>query len=50
MAAPIAEIHLLADRIADQFNLTERVVTWPTGSEPSLVGVPDGTLWIEYTP
>ena len=29
---------------------TEWVVTWPTGSEPSLSGIPDGTLWIEYTP
>ena len=29
---------------------TEEVVTFPTGDEPSLAGVPDGTLWIEYTP
>ena len=28
----------------------DEVVTWPTGTEPSLVGVPDGTLWVEYTP
>lgn len=26
------------------------VITWPTGAEPSLAGVPDGTLWVEYTP
>lgn len=26
------------------------VVTYPTGSEPSTAGVPDGTLWVEYTP
>ena len=26
------------------------VVTFPTGSEPSLAGVPNGTLWVEYTP
>jgi hypothetical protein len=31
-------------------NINDMVVTWPTGTEPSLVGVPDGTLWIEYTP
>ena len=31
-------------------NIGEKVVTWPTGSEPSLSGVADGTLWIEYTP
>ena len=31
-------------------NIGEKVVTWATGSEPSLTGVPDGTLWIEYTP
>lgn len=31
-------------------NVKNKVVTWPTGSEPSLSGVPDGTLWIEYTP
>lgn len=28
----------------------EMVLTYPTGSEPSLVGVPDGTLLVEYTP
>lgn len=32
------------------YGQTELVVTWPTGSEPSLAGVPDGTLWVEYTP
>jgi hypothetical protein len=26
------------------------VVTFATGSEPSLSGVPDGTLWVEWTP
>ena len=26
------------------------VVTWPTGTEPSLTGIPTGTLWVEYTP
>lgn len=26
------------------------VITWPTGSEPSLEGVADGTLWVEFTP
>lgn len=31
-------------------NVQDGVVTWPTGSEPSLTGVPDGTLWVEYTP
>lgn len=31
-------------------NVKNKVVTWATGSEPSLAGVPDGTLWIEYTP
>lgn len=25
-------------------------ICWPTGSEPALTNVPDGTLWIEYTP
>lgn len=40
----------------DRFSLlahthpTEWVVTWPTGSEPSLSGIADGTVWIEYTP
>lgn len=29
---------------------TNKVVTWPTGSEPSLAGNPNGTLWVEYTP
>jgi hypothetical protein len=28
----------------------DEVVTFPTGSEPSLDGVSDGTLWIEYSP
>ena len=28
----------------------EQVITFPTGSEPSLSGIPDGTLWVEYTP
>lgn len=32
------------------FAQTELVVAWATGSEPSLAGVPDGTLWVEYTP
>ncbi len=26
------------------------LVTFPTGSEPPLTGVPDGTLWVEYAP
>jgi len=26
----------------------DEVIPWPTGSEPSLAGVPDGTLWVEY--
>ena len=24
------------------------LVTFETGSEPTLIGVPDGTLWVEY--
>jgi len=28
----------------------ELVVTFPTGAEPPLANIPDGTLWVEYTP
>jgi hypothetical protein len=31
-------------------NVDRKVVTFPTGSEPSTVGQPDGTLWVEHTP
>ena len=31
-------------------NVQNKVVTWPTGSEPSSAGVPDGTMWVEYAP
>ena len=31
-------------------NIQNKVVSWPTGSEPSFASQPDGTLWIEYTP
>jgi len=29
---------------------TASVVTWPTGAEPALAGIVDGTLWVEYAP
>ncbi len=31
-------------------NVVNGTVTWATGSEPSLAGVPDGTLWVEHAP
>ncbi len=31
-------------------NIKNKVVCWPTGSEPNFASQPDGTLWIEYTP
>ena len=45
------------ERVAEEFNTVrgeiavggaDEVVTFPTGSEPSLSGVADGTLWVEY--
>lgn len=39
-----------ADGEALAYGQTSLVVAWATGSEPSLAGVPDGTLWVEYTP
>jgi hypothetical protein len=48
LASTISDFNTAADaRVA---NYTKKVVTWATGSEPSLSGVPDGTLWVEYTP
>ncbi len=35
---------------SDSISVLNKTVVWPTGSEPSLAGVPDGTLWVEYTP
>jgi hypothetical protein len=35
---------------APSSSVNDKVVCWPTGSEPSFAGEPDGTLWIEYTP
>lgn len=34
----------------DSISVLNKTVVWATGAEPSLAGVPDGTLWVEYTP
>ena len=38
------------DGVVTAGNVEDKVVCWPTGSEPSFASQPDGTLWIEYTP